>query len=97
MIKNRVKVSICDTTYSLVADNEEQSHVFQSAYKVDSAMRSILQESGNLISSEKAAVLTAIQFSSTILKTEVDSQHMMQKIAFFIEKIDQELLILDSF
>ena len=81
----------------MIADNEEQSHVFQAACKVDSAMKDILQEGGSSITAEKAAVLAALQFSSTVLKSETHTQHILQKMMLLIEKIDRELLGLDSF
>lgn len=97
MVKNRVKVSICDVNYSLVADNEEQSHVFEAAANVDVAMKTILKEAHNLVENEKVAVLAALQFSSSCLKLEHDKNYCFKKISELTEKIEQELAFLNSF
>ncbi len=86
MAKNRTKVSICGVSYSLVGD-EEESHLFQAAAHVDTAMRAV-SESG--VEGEKAAVLVALQLASRLLQLEAQERHQVEESKRLLEKIERE-------
>lgn len=91
MVKNRVKVSICDTSYTLVGD-EDESHVFRTAAYVDSAMRTILEASD--VELEKAAVLVALQLASKVLKEEESKVQRTKETQRLLEKLEREVKLL---
>lgn len=91
MVKSRVKVSICDTPYSLMGD-EDESHVFHAAAYVDSAMRAVL--AAGVVEREKAAVLVALQLASKVLKREEHEQHQTEETKRLLEKMEREIHLL---
>jgi len=91
MVKNRVKVSICDVSYSLTGD-EDESHVFRTAAYVDTAMRTVLE--AGVVEQENAAVLVALQLASKILKMEDVSNHQTIETQRLLEKIEREIHLL---
>jgi len=91
MVKSRVKVSICDTSYSLVGD-EDESHVFRTASYVDAAMRAILE--AGVTEREKAAVLVALQLASRLLKEEESELQKTAETQRLVEKLDREVRLL---
>ncbi len=91
MVKNRVKVSICDTSYSLIGD-EDESHVFRAAAYVDTAMRAALE--AGVVEREKAAVLVALQLASKVLKREELAHHQIEESRRLLEKIEREIYLL---
>jgi cell division protein ZapA (FtsZ GTPase activity inhibitor) len=91
MVKNRVKVSICDISYSLIGD-EDESHVFRAAAYVDSAMRTVLE--AGIAEREKAAVLVALQLASKVLKGEEFTLRQTEESQRLLEKIEREIHLL---
>ena len=91
MVKNRVKVSICDISYSLIGD-EDESHVFRAAAYVDTAMRAVLE--AGVVEREKAAVLVALQLASKVLKREELAHHQTEESQRLLEKIEREIHLL---
>jgi len=91
MVKNRVKVSICDISYSLIGD-EDESHVFRAAAYVDTAMRTVLE--AGVAEREKAAVLVALQLASKVLKGEEFAHRQVEESQRLLEKIEREIHLL---
>ncbi len=91
MVKNRVKVSICDISYSLIGD-EDESHVFHAAAYVDTAMRTVLE--AGVVEREKAAVLVALQLASKVLKGDELAHRQTEESQRLLEKIEREIHLL---
>ena len=91
MVKSRVKVSICDISYSLIGD-EDESHVFRAAAYVDTAMRTVLET--GVVEREKAAVLVALQLASKVLKREELAHRQTEESQRLLEKIEREIHLL---
>lgn len=91
MIKNRVKVSICGVSYSLVGD-ENELHVFRAAEQVTMAMRAVMD--GGVVEREKAAVLVALQLASEILKQQNNDYYQKEEVERLIEKIERSTQLL---
>ncbi len=91
MVKNRVKVSICDIPYTLIGD-EDESHIFRAAACVDTAMRAVLETEN--IEREKAAILVALQLASKVLKNEELLHRQTEESQRLLEKIERDLYLL---
>ena len=68
MAVNRLKATICGTTYTLVAE-ETLSYMRDIAARVDEEMTAILENDRHM-STTMAAVLTAVQYADKAIKEE---------------------------
>ncbi len=92
-VKSKVTVSICDETYFLVADeNEEQ--IIQAAEYLDSIMRPLIKAGVN--HREKAAVLAALQCACFFLKSNVLEQKKNEAAERLLQKIDLETQLISK-
>ncbi len=91
--KSRVTVSICDETYFLVGDDEEnEAQIIQAAAFLDAIMRPILKASAH--HREKAAVLAALQCASHLLQSKALEHQQEEAAERLLQKIDRETQLL---
>lgn len=93
MSKNKIKVTINDVSYSFLTDESEE-HLYRAAACIDESMRSILQSGVSDVS--KAAVLTALQVASRLLKAEERQRQQDEEKKRLVEKIERESQLLAS-
>ena len=86
MVKNRMKVSVCGVSYSLVSD-ESEAHIFQAAQTINDAIKEMM-EGG--VERDKAAILVALQLASKILKQEEYERHQLQETRRLIDEIEHK-------
>ncbi len=63
-----INVSILDKDYKVACPPGEQSALLESAKLLDSKMREI-RDSGNIVGSERIAVITALNMANDLLKS----------------------------
>ena len=69
-----INVSILDKDYKVACPPGEQSALLESAKFLDSKMREV-RDSGNIMGSERVAVITALNMAADLLKAgSVDSE-----------------------
>jgi cell division protein ZapA (FtsZ GTPase activity inhibitor) len=93
MSKSKIQVTINDAVYSFVTDESEE-HLHKSAARVDESVRSIVQ--AGVSEDVKAAVLTALQLASSLLKLEERQQQQDAENRRLVERIERESQLLAS-
>jgi cell division protein ZapA len=63
-----INISILDKDYKVVCPPGEQSALLESARFLDSKMREV-RDSGNILGSERIAVITALNMANDLLRT----------------------------
>ncbi|MFT6765337.1 MAG: cell division protein ZapA (FtsZ GTPase activity inhibitor) [Alteromonas naphthalenivorans] len=93
MSKTKVQVTINDAEYSFVTDESEE-HLHRAAARVDESVRNILR--AGVDENVKAAVLSALQLASNLLKLEEKQQQQDAEKQRLVERIERESHLLSS-
>jgi len=85
-----ISVSILDREYQFACEPEEARALKEAATFLDERMRSI-KGVGRLMSLERIAVMTALNFASELLKLEKQEQHRVKHVDNRIRMLADEL------
>ena len=92
---NSVSVQILGKDYRVACPEGEEDNLRNAARHLNKQMSDI-KNSGNLIGTEKIAVLVALNFASDLLQADKLQEQKLarteQKIDFLIKKVEQALL-----
>ena len=74
-----INISILDKDYKVACPPGEQSALLESAKFLDSKMREV-RDSGNIIGSERIAVITALNMANDLLKSSAVDKAIGQEL-----------------
>ena len=85
-----ILVSILDREYQFACEPDERQALKEAAIFLDERMRSI-KGAGRLMTLERIAVMTALNLSDELLKSQKHEQHRQEKVDSRIRMLADEL------
>ena len=85
-----ISVSILDREYQFACQPEERKALNEAAIFLDERMRSV-KGAGRLMTLERIAVMTALNLSDELLKSQQNDQHRKQTVDSRIRMLADEL------
>ena len=85
-----ISISILDKDYKVACPPGEQSALLESAKYLDSKMREV-RDSGNIIGSERIAVITALNMANDLLKTSAVDKAIGQELPPRLKDLESKI------
>ncbi len=85
-----ISVSILDKDYKVACPSGEQPALLASAEYLDSKMREV-RDSGNIIGSEKVAVITALNITNDFLKSSQVEKELGEKLPPRLKSLESKI------
>ena len=85
-----INISILDKDYKVACPAGEQSALLESAKFLDGKMREI-RDGGNIIGSERIAVITALNMANDLLQTENLDKELKQELPPRLKSLEDKI------
>lgn len=85
-----ISISILDKEYKVACPAGEQSALLRSAEYLDTKMREI-RDSGSIIGSEKIAVITALNITNDLLKSDNNDTEIGEHLCSRLKKLETKI------
>ncbi len=85
-----INVSILDKDYKVACPPGEQSALLESAKFLDTKMREV-RDSGNIMGSERIAVITALNMANDLLKTSNVDKELGQELPPRLKDLESKI------
>jgi cell division protein ZapA len=85
-----INISILDKDYKVACPPGEQSALLESAKFLDSKMREV-RDSGNIIGSERIAVITALNIANDLLKSSTVDKALGQELPPRLKDLENKI------
>ena len=85
-----INISILDKDYKVACPPGEQSALLESAKFLDSKMREV-RDTGNIMGSERIAVITALNMANDLLKTSSVDKELGQELPPRLKDLESKI------
>ena len=85
-----INISILDTDYKVACPPGEQSALLESAKFLDSKMREV-RDTGNIMGSERIAVITALNMANDLLKSSTVDKELGQELPPRLKDLESKI------
>ena len=85
-----INISILDKDYKVACPPGEQSALLESAKFLDNKMREV-RDSGNIMGSERIAVITALNMANDLLKTSTVDKEIGQELPPRLKDLENKI------
>jgi len=85
-----INISILDKDYKVACPPGEQSALLESAKFLDTKMREV-RDSGNIVGSERIAVITALNMANDLLKSSLVDKELGQELPPRLKDLESKI------